>query len=135
MVSQLLKKLPTFVEPKIVLPISPLDPTPIQFNAAYTLAAILFEIQFNPVQICTVVFEVLTALVMKISVFCDTSPRSPLRINRRFGKTCRLHLQKETSMKQAENSTLLRWKRHVPQKRRLILNGLLGDTSQKTELF
>jgi hypothetical protein len=38
-------------------------------------------------------FEVLTAVVMKISIFWDTTPSSPLKDNRCFGGTCRLHLQ------------------------------------------
>jgi hypothetical protein len=38
-------------------------------------------------------FEVLTAVVMKSSVFRDITPCSPLKVNSRFGGTCRLHLQ------------------------------------------
>jgi hypothetical protein len=38
-------------------------------------------------------FEVLTAVVMKISIFWDITPCSPLKVNRRFGETYRLHLQ------------------------------------------
>jgi hypothetical protein len=30
---------------------------------------------------------------MKNSVFWDTKPYSPLKVNRRFGETCRLYLQ------------------------------------------
>jgi hypothetical protein len=30
-------------------------------------------------------FEVLTAMIMKSSIFCDISPCSPLKIKRRFG--------------------------------------------------
>jgi hypothetical protein len=37
--------------------------------------------------------EVLTAVVMKSSIFWDTTPCSPLKANWRFGATCRLHLQ------------------------------------------
>jgi hypothetical protein len=36
-------------------------------------------------------FEVLTALVMKSSIFWDIAPCSLLGVNRRFGGTCRLH--------------------------------------------
>jgi hypothetical protein len=39
------------------------------------------------------VFEVLTAVVMKDSVFWDMTPYSPLKVNRRLGGTCRLLLQ------------------------------------------
>jgi hypothetical protein len=40
-----------------------------------------------------VVFEVLTAVVMKSTNFWDITPCSPLSVNRRFGGTYRLHLQ------------------------------------------
>jgi hypothetical protein len=38
-------------------------------------------------------FEVLTAVIMKTTIFCDRTPCSPLKVNQRFGGTCRLHLQ------------------------------------------
>jgi hypothetical protein len=38
-------------------------------------------------------FEVLTTTVMKSFIFCDITSRSPLKVNRRFGGTCRLNLQ------------------------------------------
>jgi hypothetical protein len=38
-------------------------------------------------------FEVLTAVVMKSSNFWDITPCSPLKVNRRFGGTCLLHVQ------------------------------------------
>jgi hypothetical protein len=38
-------------------------------------------------------FEVLTAVVMKSSLFWDITPCCPLEVNRRFRGTCRLHLQ------------------------------------------
>jgi hypothetical protein len=38
-------------------------------------------------------FEVLTTVVMKTAVFWDITPCSPLKVNRRFGETNRLHLQ------------------------------------------
>jgi hypothetical protein len=37
-------------------------------------------------------FEVLTAVVTKNSAVWDITPCSPLKVNRRFGRTC-LHLQ------------------------------------------
>jgi hypothetical protein len=37
--------------------------------------------------------EVLTALVMKSTIFWDIMPCSPLSVNRRFEGTYRLHLQ------------------------------------------
>jgi hypothetical protein len=38
-------------------------------------------------------FEVLTAVVMKSSIFWDITPCSLLKVNRSFGGTYRLHLQ------------------------------------------
>jgi hypothetical protein len=38
-------------------------------------------------------FEVLTAVVMKSTIFRDITPWSPSKVNRRFKGTCRLHLQ------------------------------------------
>jgi hypothetical protein len=38
-------------------------------------------------------FEVLTPVVMKSSIFWDTTPHSPLKVNRLFGGTSLLHLQ------------------------------------------
>jgi hypothetical protein len=46
--------------------------------------------------------EVLTAVVMKSSVFCDITPCSPLKVNQSFGGTCRLHLQ-DRRISQAKN--------------------------------
>jgi hypothetical protein len=37
--------------------------------------------------------EVLTAVVMKSSIFWDITPCRPLEVNRGYGGTCRLHLQ------------------------------------------
>jgi hypothetical protein len=49
--------------------------------------------QMSTNQIPKVGFRVLTAVVMKSSIFWDITPCSPLKVNRRFGGTCRLHLQ------------------------------------------
>jgi hypothetical protein len=38
-------------------------------------------------------FEVLTAVVMKSTIFWDIKPCSPLKVNRRFWRTYRLHFQ------------------------------------------
>jgi hypothetical protein len=38
-------------------------------------------------------FEVLTALVMKTSIFWDITSCGPLKVHRRFAVTCRLHIQ------------------------------------------
>jgi hypothetical protein len=37
-------------------------------------------------------FEVLAAVVIKSSILWDITPCSPLKVNRRFGETYRLHL-------------------------------------------
>jgi hypothetical protein len=47
----------------------------------------------NPMFFTVVWFEVLTAVVIKSSILWDITPSSPLEVNRRFGGTCRLHLQ------------------------------------------
>jgi hypothetical protein len=39
---------------------------------------------------------------MKSSIFLDITPCNPLKVNRRFGGTCRLHLQ-ERRISQARN--------------------------------
>jgi hypothetical protein len=38
-------------------------------------------------------FQILTAVFMKSSIFWDITPCTPLKVNRRFGGTYRLHLQ------------------------------------------
>jgi hypothetical protein len=38
-------------------------------------------------------FEVLSAVVMKRTIFWDIAPCSPLKVNRRFGGTYPFHLQ------------------------------------------
>jgi hypothetical protein len=37
-------------------------------------------------------FDVLTPVARKRDVFWDITPCSPLSVNRRFGRTCRLHV-------------------------------------------
>jgi hypothetical protein len=69
-------------------------------------------------------FEVLTAVVIKSTIFWGITPCSPLKVNRRFGGTYRLHLQ----------SRRTRWKRYSP-KRRMTFNGLHGVISQKIVFF
>jgi hypothetical protein len=56
-------------------------------------------------------FEVLTAVFMKSSIFWDVTLCSPLKVNRRFGGTCRLHHQgqrinRATSMKAGGKQSL-----------------------------
>jgi hypothetical protein len=92
-------------------------------------------------------------MVMKSStIFCDITPCSPLKVNRRFGGTCRLHLQRRR-ISQARNQRdggstqrpavlaswlilrLWRWRPHVPPKRRLTFNRLHGVISENIEHF
>jgi hypothetical protein len=47
-------------------------------------------------------FEVLTAVVIKSSIFWDITPCSLLKVNRRFGGIYRLHLQDRRLRWQAE---------------------------------
>jgi hypothetical protein len=75
---------------------------------------------------------------MKSSIFWDITPCSPLKVNRRFGGTCRLHLQSRRisrTRNQRESRWQARWKRHVPPKRRLTFKQIHGVISQKIKLF
>jgi hypothetical protein len=81
-------------------------------------------------------FQVLTAVVMKSSIFWDIMPYSPLKVNRRFRGTRRLHLQGRRNQREAgskQSSSVLKWRQHVPLKRRLNINGLHGVLSQTIE--
>jgi hypothetical protein len=95
-------------------------------------------------------FEVLTAVVMKSIIFCDITPCSPLKVNRRFGGTYRLHLQGR-KISRARNQREIRWQAEallarlifrpwrwrgrIPLERRLTFDGLHGVISQKMALF
>jgi hypothetical protein len=59
-----------------------------RFYFPKTVLKYYYKVTFNYVG-----FEVLTAVVMKNSVFWDITPCSPLKVKRRMGETCRLHLQ------------------------------------------
>jgi hypothetical protein len=54
------------------------------------------------VQSICVGFQFLTAVLMKNPIFWDITPCSPLKISRRFGETCRFHLQ-DRRLSQARN--------------------------------
>jgi hypothetical protein len=92
-------------------------------------------------------FEVFTAVVRKSCIFWYITSCSPLKVNWRFGGTCRHHLQGRT-VSQARNRCGGRWKaklwflawlilrpwnwmRHILPKHRLIFNRLYGAVSQK----
>jgi hypothetical protein len=120
----------------------------LQFSATwYTYTGI------SPVNlsIIHIEFEVLTAVVMRSSIFWDITLYSMLKINRRFGGTCCLHLHGGRT-NQVRNQLELRWQAqrwflvrlilrpwrwrwHVPPERRLTFNGIHGVISRKTELF
>jgi hypothetical protein len=95
-------------------------------------------------------FEVLTAVVMKTSIFWIITSCSPLRVNRRFGGTCHLLLQRESRWQAYQLCytrlllrwflswlifRTLRWKRRVSPEHRLTFNGLHDVLSHKIELF
>jgi hypothetical protein len=89
---------------------------------------------------------ILTAMLMKASIFRDITLCSPLKVNRRFGRTCHFHLQSRRIIhQQAEIRAdvsdiacrllsiwflawlilrLWRWRRHDSPKRWLTFNGL-----------
>jgi hypothetical protein len=52
-------------------------------------------------------FEVLTMVVMKSTVFWDITPCGPLKFNRRFRGTCRLHFQGRISQARYQHES--RW--------------------------
>jgi hypothetical protein len=85
-------------------------------------------------------FEVLTAVVIKSTIFWDITPCGPLKANWRFGGTYLLRLQgrriSRTRNQQSSACHLLsrwflarlilwpwRWRRYIPPKYRLIFNG------------
>jgi hypothetical protein len=51
------------------------------------------KINFSPKLVAFVGFELLTAVVMKSTIFWDIMPCIPPKVDRRFGGTHRLHLQ------------------------------------------
>jgi hypothetical protein len=61
------------------------------FSLLKRIFTFLFCYEINPMQ--SVGFEVPTAVVMKSYIFCDITSCSPLKVNRRFGGACCLHLQ------------------------------------------
>jgi hypothetical protein len=90
--------------------------------------------------------ELWTRGILKSIILWDITPCRTLSFNRRFGGTYRLHLQgrrnrfsKPASKQVASLLNIFlrpwRWRRYVPPKRRLKLNGLHGAISQKMILF
>jgi hypothetical protein len=66
----------------------------------------------NNWSVCNV-FEVLTAVVMKSSIFWDIMSCSTLKVNRHFGGTCHLHLQGQR-ISQAKKQCESRWQAKKP---------------------
>jgi hypothetical protein len=73
---------------------------------------------------------------MTNSIFRDITPRSPLKVNRRFVGTRCLHLQGRR-IREARNQREAGIKQSsaILPERRLAFNGLHGVKSQKIELF
>jgi hypothetical protein len=88
------------------------------------------------------VFEVLTAVVMKSSVLCARTPCSPLKVNRHFGGTCRLHLQgrrigQPRNQREAGSSGFQQTtRRYIPESRtlhkQLLLRSFVWEAENKT---
>jgi hypothetical protein len=72
-------------------------------------------------------FEVLTAVVMKNSIFWDTAPCSPLKVSRCFEGRCRLHFQGRR-ISQARNQHDSRWQAG-------LLLGLLFELEDGSDMF
>jgi hypothetical protein len=66
-------------------------------------------------------FEILTAAVMKSTIFWNITPCSPLSVNRRFGGTSRLHLQG--------------WKNKFSMKPAIYCSGTSVDTQRTTRRY
>jgi hypothetical protein len=74
-----------------------------------------------------VIFEILTAAVMKISIFWDVTPCRPLKVNRHFVETFRLHLQCRRISQPRDLCEASSKQRHVPPKRQLTFNGVISQ--------
>jgi hypothetical protein len=60
-------------------------------------------------------FEVLTAGLMKSTIFWDITPCSSLKVNRRFGRTYRLHLYgRKISRARNQRETEEKWRNGTP---------------------
>jgi hypothetical protein len=75
-------------------------------------------------------FDVLTTVVMKISVFSEIMQSTSLKINRRFGGICRLHVEKTEAVCSSE--TLVDFqrnrRRYVPEDRNLKFEHAFRNT-------
>jgi hypothetical protein len=82
-----------------------------------------FSYIFSSTKSFIAVFEVLTGVIMKSSIFWDITPRSLIKVNWCFRGTCHLHPQGWS------------WTWRSPPKRRLTFSYLHGIVYQKTELI
>jgi hypothetical protein len=114
-------------------------------NEEYKWTCRFLNFSVHSKQVNVVAFSKQSQL-MKSIIFWDMRPCSPLSFNRRFGGTYRLYHQGRRNMfskptnKQVASCLLAgflnlflrpwRWRRYVPPKRRLKLNGLHGVISQ-----
>jgi hypothetical protein len=80
-------------------------------------------------------FELLTAVVMKSTIFCDITLHSLLSVNWHFGGTYLTATCFHAGFLLSLFFRPWRWRRYVSLKRRLILNRLHSVISQKMVLF
>jgi hypothetical protein len=96
----------------------PQVPIPSKMNSVHNASSCFSKIHFNSIG-----FEVLTAVVVESSIFWDITPCSQLKVNQRFGRTYRLHLQ-------GRRSALLTTCVHVG-----FLLGLFFDPEDRGDMF
>jgi hypothetical protein len=63
-----------------------------ELKADFTVCA---DLKCNMKAMCSIWNR--TAVIIGSYIFCGVTPCSPLKINRRFGETCRVHLKQENS--------------------------------------
>jgi hypothetical protein len=78
-------------------------------------------------------FWVLTAVIMKSTIFWDITLCSPLKVNRRFGGIYRLHLQGRIS--RARNQRENRWQAEPTCFHAGFLLGLFFDPQDEVDVF
>jgi hypothetical protein len=113
-----------------------------QMDPIYTLTPYVVQVSFNIflhlyLVLPRCLFQSCFTAKIFISISYDITLCSPLKVNRRFGATRRLHLCLLPPSRHFISWLFLlywRWE-HVPPKRRLSFNGLHGVISQKIEIF
>jgi hypothetical protein len=71
---------------------------------------------------------------LRSSIFWDTTPCSPLKVNRRFGRTYRLHLQGRR-IRRARNQRESRWQAQTRKMETLILGNVGWLSTDYTALY